>query len=56
MAKLNDHDYADRLTDIILYELNSAKKIYASEPDRMTILQRIENTNWCAMESLGVTV
>lgn len=56
MAKLNDHDYADRLTDIILYELNSAKKIYASEPDHMTILQRIENTNWCAMESLGVTV
>lgn len=56
MAKLNDHDYADRLTDIILYELNSAKKIYASEPDHMTILQRIENTNWCAMKSLGVTV
>lgn len=55
IAKLNDHDYADRLTDLFLYEINAAKTLYALESDQMAVLQRIDNTNWCAMESLGVT-
>ena len=54
IEKLKDFDYADRLTDIILYEIKGAKEQYGNNPDKMNILNRADNCLWAAMEHLGV--
>lgn len=54
IEKLKDFDYADRLTDIILYEIKGAKEQYGNDPGKMNILNRADKCLWAAMEHLGV--
>ena len=55
IEKLNDFDYADRLTDIIFYEIKEAKELYKDDPTPLAVLDRIDSYHWSAMEQLGVT-
>ncbi|MGN2463820.1 hypothetical protein ACTAB1_01970 [Pseudomonas fragariae (ex Marin et al. 2024)] len=55
LAKLEDFDFADHLTDVIYHDINSAKMKYEADPNAVTILNRIESIHWSAMECLGVT-
>ena len=54
IEKLKDFHYSDRLTDIILYEIRSAKDHYGDDPAAMDILSRADSYLWIAMEHLGV--
>jgi hypothetical protein len=55
IQKLKNFDYADRLTDIILYEIKGATEQYGGDQDKLTILNRADSYLWSAMECLGVT-
>ncbi|MGY2290774.1 hypothetical protein ACW9H6_13165 [Pseudomonas sp. SDO528_S397] len=55
IEKLNDFNYSDRLTDIILYEIKAAKELYKEDPTSLAVLDRIDSYHWAAMEHLGVT-
>ncbi|MQT66217.1 hypothetical protein GHO42_24445 [Pseudomonas sp. FSL R10-0056] len=54
IENLKNFDYADRLTDIILYEIRGAKEQYEDDPDKMNILNRADYCLWAAMKHLGV--
>lgn len=55
IQKLKNVDYADRLTDIILYEIKGATEQYGGDQDKLIILKRADSYLWSAMECLGVT-
>ncbi|PKA70434.1 hypothetical protein ATI02_3339 [Pseudomonas baetica] len=55
IQKLKNFDYADRLTDVILYEIKGAIEQYGSDQDKLNILNRADSYLWSAMECLGVT-
>jgi hypothetical protein len=55
IERLNDYDYANALTDIILYEIKEAQEKYKGDPAALALLDRIDGFHWAAMELLGVT-
>ena len=55
IEKLNDYDYANALTDMILHEIKEAQEQYKDDPAALAFLSRVDGIHWTAMELLGVT-
>jgi hypothetical protein len=55
IEKLNNFDYADHITDIILHELQDQIEKYKDDPAASEILARADSHHWAAMDILGVT-
>lgn len=55
IEKLKNFDYADDITNIILYELKGEILKYKDDAAASEILARADRHHWAAMELLGVT-
>lgn len=53
--QLKNFDFADRLTDVILYEINGAKQRFSKDLDKINLLNFADRCLWSAMDYLKVT-
>ncbi|MBC3493070.1 hypothetical protein [Pseudomonas taiwanensis] len=54
IEKLNDFDYADQATDVILHEVKAAIEKHGNDAVKSEILNRADRHLWAAMDLLGV--